>query len=39
MADKACAICVKRHEIANGELECRANPPVQDVARHARFPT
>lgn len=41
MTDKACAICVKRHVVAlvvGGQLECRAAPPVQDVALHARFP-
>lgn len=35
---KACAICTKRHEITHGRLECRARPPAQDVALHARFP-
>lgn len=41
---RACEVCMKRHSVrpggvaADGMLECRALPPVQDVARFARFP-
>jgi hypothetical protein len=48
--DHSCAVCRKRHEVEAseagggivkipGRLECRALPPVQDVGRHAAFPT
>ncbi len=40
---RSCAACARRHEVAavgqaSARLECRALPPIQDVARHAIFP-
>lgn len=41
--EKACSACAKAHLVPHGlaglGLECRALPPVQDIARFARFPT
>lgn len=38
MTEKSCAICVKRHLLTTGDLECRAAPPANDVGRFGRFP-
>lgn len=31
-------MCAKLHIAAGGNLECRADPPLMDIARFARFP-
>lgn len=35
---RSCEVCAKAHLAVGGNLECRAGPPLPDIARFARFP-